>query len=127
VELNAIGIVVQDMGRSLAFYRRLGLEFPGPDTDDHVESTLAGGIRLMLDRAEMVRSFDPHWTPPGGSPRVSFAFQCDNPAAVDVKYAELIAAGATSHRAPWDAMWGQRYSTLRDPDGNGIDLYAWIK
>ena len=22
------------------------------------------------------------------------------------------------------AFWGQRYATLRDPDGNGVDLFA---
>jgi uncharacterized glyoxalase superfamily protein PhnB len=55
---------------------------------------------------------------------VSLAFLCDSPADVDRLYAELVAAGATGHREPWDAFWGQRYATLRDPDGNGVDLFA---
>ena len=48
--LDLIGIVVEDMARSLAFYRRLGLDIP-PDSDDqpHVETTLAGGLRLAWD------------------------------------------------------------------------------
>ena len=36
----------------------------------------------------------------------------------------LVAAGHRSHRAPWDAFWGQRYATVLDPDGNAVDLFA---
>lgn len=25
---------------------------------------------------------------------------------------------------PFDAPWGQRYATVLDPDGNGVDLFA---
>jgi uncharacterized glyoxalase superfamily protein PhnB len=39
-------------------------------------------------------------------------------------YAELLEAGATAHKEPWDAFWGQRYAQLQDPDGTFIDLYA---
>jgi uncharacterized glyoxalase superfamily protein PhnB len=28
------------------------------------------------------------------------------------------------HLEPWDAFWGQRYATVRDLDGNGVDLFA---
>jgi catechol 2,3-dioxygenase-like lactoylglutathione lyase family enzyme len=123
--LNAIGVVVQDMSRSVAFYRRLGLEFAeGADAEEHVEAKIAEGVTLMFDVASMVRTFDPAWTGPGGSPRVSFAFECESPAAVDERYAELLAAGAGVRRPPWDAVWGMRYALLLDPDGNGIDLYA---
>ena len=123
--LNAIGIVVQDMPRSLKFYRQLGLEFPdGADTENHVETKVGDGTTLMLDLAEMVKTFDPGWAAPEGSPRVSFAFQCPSPAAVDERYTELLAAGAGVRRPPWDAVWGMRYALLLDPDGNGVDLYA---
>jgi uncharacterized glyoxalase superfamily protein PhnB len=43
---------------------------------------------------------------------------------VDKLFAELVAGGAIAHRQPWDAFWGQRYATLRDPDGYGVDLFA---
>ncbi len=28
-------------------------------------------------------------------------------------------------RLAWDAFWGQRYTTVIDPDGNLVDLFAW--
>lgn len=123
--LDVIGIVVADMAASLAFYRRLGLDVPaGADTEPHVEATLPGGLRLAWDTEETIRSFHPDWQPPAGSPRIGLAFRCDDPAAVDQAYAELTAAGYESALAPFDAFWGQRYATVHDPDGNGVDLFA---
>jgi uncharacterized glyoxalase superfamily protein PhnB len=43
---------------------------------------------------------------------------------VDALYAELTAAGHHGELAPFDAPWGQRYASVNDPDGNGVDLYA---
>lgn len=123
--LDAIGLIVADMGRSLDFYRLLGVEVPGDaDGEPHAEASLPGGLRLMWDTAESVRSFDPSWEPPGGGHRAALAFACDTPTDVDRTYASLVGAGYEGHLEPWDAFWGQRYATLRDPDGNGVDLFA---
>jgi uncharacterized glyoxalase superfamily protein PhnB len=123
--LDAIGLVVADMGRTLAFYRRLGIEIPPEaDSESHAEVTLPGGLRLMWDTEASVRSFDPGWTAPGGSPRTGLAFLCDDTAEVDAVYAELTGAGYDGQREPWDAFWGQRYATVGDPDGNPVDLFA---
>jgi catechol 2,3-dioxygenase-like lactoylglutathione lyase family enzyme len=125
VRFDLVGLVVEDMGRSLAFYRRLGLDVPaGADSEPHVEITLPGGLRLAWDTTETIRSFDPDWSPPSGGNRSSLAFACDSPAEVDSVYAELTSAGHPGHLPPWDAFWGQRYATLSDPDGNTVDLFA---
>jgi catechol 2,3-dioxygenase-like lactoylglutathione lyase family enzyme len=122
---EAIGIVVSDMGKSLAFYRQLGLDIPA-DADDqpHVEASLPGGLRLMWDTAETVRSFDPGWQPAAGGPQVGLAFACDSPSDVDATYDSLVGLGYEGHKAPWDAPWGQRYAMMHDPDGNSVDLFA---
>jgi catechol 2,3-dioxygenase-like lactoylglutathione lyase family enzyme len=123
--LDLFGIVVQDMATSLAFYRQLGLEIPADaDSQPHVEITLPGGQRLAWDAVDTIRSFDPEWTAPSGSARMGLAFLCDSPAEVDRVYAELTAQGYEGHMEPWDAFWGQRYALIRDPDGNGVDLFA---
>lgn len=125
--LNAIGMVVADMSKTLDFYRKLGLEIPaGAESEGHVEAVVPGGIRLMWDTYDVIKSFDSDFTPnPGGGP--SLAFRCADPAEVDTVYAELLEAGATSGMPPWDADWGQRYATVKDLDGYGLDLFAWIK
>lgn len=123
--LKVVGVVVADMARSLAFYRRLGLDVPaGADTEDHVEVALPGGLKLAFDTVETIRSFDPSWSPPSGSPRTGLAFACDSPAEVDKLYGELVAAGYEGHKEPWDAFWGMRYAQVKDPDDNIVDLFA---
>jgi catechol 2,3-dioxygenase-like lactoylglutathione lyase family enzyme len=126
-QLDAFGIVVSDMARSVAFYRKLGLQFPEDADDDghgHLEAQLPGGMRYMLDTEETVRSFDSDWQRPTGGHAHGGAFRCDSPEEVDRVFAELVAAGGSAHKEPWDAFWGQRYAQVRDPDGTVIDLYA---
>lgn len=120
---DLVGLVVDDLPRSLAFYRRLGLDLP-PEADEapHVEIEVAGGLRLAWDSVTTIRSFAPDWTPGAGN--VSLAFACDDPADVDATHADLVGAGYESHVEPFDAPWGQRYATVSDPDGNGVDLFA---
>ena len=127
VRMDAIGVVVADLQRAVDFYRLLGLEFPDdldPEGHGHVEASMPGGIRFLLDTEETVRSFAPDWTPPSGGQRTTLAFLCDSPADVDRLYSELVAAGGAAYREPWDAFWGQRYAEVKDPDGNVVDLFA---
>jgi catechol 2,3-dioxygenase-like lactoylglutathione lyase family enzyme len=123
--LDLLGIVTADLPASLAFYRLLGLSFaPGAEAEGHVETVLPSGLRLAFDTVEVVRSFDEGWTPPSGGHRIALAFLCDSPADVTATHDALVAAGAASHKAPWDAFWGQRYAVVLDPDGNHIELFA---
>ena len=124
--LDVVGIVVRDMEASLSFYRRLGLDIAedaDPEGHGHVEARV-GGLRIAWDTIETIRSFDPEWTEPTGDPRMGLAFQVDSAAEVDELYRDLVEAGYDGHKEPWDAFWGQRYAQLRDPDGNGVDLFA---
>ena len=126
-QLDFFAVVVSDMARSLAFYRKLGLEFPeGSEGEGHVEAQRPGGMRYGLDTEEVMRSFDPEWQRPTGGHAAGGAFRCDSPAEVDSVYAELLAAGGSPHKEPWDAFWGMRYAQLADPDGTVIDLYALL-
>jgi catechol 2,3-dioxygenase-like lactoylglutathione lyase family enzyme len=122
-ELNAVGIVASDMARSIAFYRLLGLDVPERSEEGHVEAAQANGFRLMLDREETVRSFQPDWTRAAGN-QLGLAFECASPAEVDEVYARVTADGFHGEKEPWDAFWGQRYAQLKDPDGVPVDLYA---
>jgi catechol 2,3-dioxygenase-like lactoylglutathione lyase family enzyme len=122
-QFEAIGVAVSDLDRAIAFYTELGLEFPA-DAEDHVEAQLPGGLRFMLDTEETIRSFDPDWTPPAEGHRSSLAFRCDSPAEVDAAYARLLEVGGKAYKEPFDAFWGMRYATVKDPDGNAIDLFA---
>lgn len=124
ITFDAIGSVVRDMAATLAFYRALGLAIPAEqDAAPHVEAVLAGGMRLMWDTEETVRSFDPDYEREMGQSH-ALAARCDSPAEVDATVERLVALGHRVVREPWDAAWGQRYATVQDPDGYSVDLYA---
>lgn len=123
--MNAIDIAVSDLNASIAFYRRLGLEFEiDAHTPEHAQCDLPNGLHLMLDTENLRGKTTAGWSPASGGPRTFFAFEFPDPGAVDAKYTELTEAGYRSLQEPWDAFWGMRYATVADPDGNGIDLYA---
>lgn len=122
---DMIGIVVSDMARSLAFYRMLGLEIPDTaDGEPHVEVTLRGGLRLAFDTETTIASFHPGWTAGTGDGRMAMAYLLPDAAAVDAAYARITGAGYPGVLEPFDAPWGQRYATVRDPDGSALDLFA---
>src|SRR5580765_4438913 len=122
-QLNALGIVVSDMARSIAFYRLLGLDVPETPEEGHVDASLPNGIRLMFDTEEVVKSFNADWARANGN-QLSIAFECGSPAEVDEVYARAVAGGFEGEKEPWDAFWGQRYALLADPDGVEVNLYA---
>ena len=78
----------------------------------------------MWDPVATITSFDPSWSASSGGPGTALAFDCGTPAGVDETYAAVVGAGYDGHLEPFDAFWGQRYASLRDPDGNGVDLFA---
>lgn len=118
------GMAVRDMAASLKFYRLLGLEIPeNVEQEDHVESITASGFRIAWDSEAAIKRFDPEWVQPIGQ-RIGLAFKCSSPAEVDELYNRVIQNGYGSHRAPWDAVWGQRYAVVIDPDGILVDLFA---
>jgi uncharacterized glyoxalase superfamily protein PhnB len=121
-KLDAIGIVCADIAKSMRFYRLLGLDFPG-SAEDHIEATAPNGMRVMLDKLELIKQLDPDWVQPVGRP-IGLAFLCGSPKEVDETYAKVTKAGFRGKTPPFDAFWSQRYATVFDPDGNGVDLFA---
>jgi catechol 2,3-dioxygenase-like lactoylglutathione lyase family enzyme len=121
--LNALGIVVSDMERSIRFYRLIGLDVPETPGEGHVDAFLPNGVRFMLDSEQVVRSFRPEWQRVTGN-QLGIALECDSPSEVDEVFARVTETGFHGEKEPWDAFWGQRYAQLRDPDGVPVDLYA---
>ncbi len=122
-KLDAVGIVCADIAKSMRFYRLLGLDFPD-SSEDHIEAIAPNGMRVMLDKLELIKKIDPEWVQPVGQ-RMGLAFRCDSPKDVDATFARVVQAGFRGKdAAPYDAFWGQRYASIFDPDGNAVDLFA---
>ena len=126
MKLEYLGIVVRDMKESLRFYGLLGLPTEGLDPkEEHVECTLSNGMRIAWETVELIKKIDANWKDPVGQ-GMAIAFACDSPAEVDAAYQKVIHAGFKGYKEPWDAFWGQRYATVIDPNGNTVDLFAWL-
>lgn len=118
-----IGIVVKDMKTALDFYRLLGFEIPeSANNDIHVEVAQIG-FRLAFNTQETIKAIYGGWEEPSGH-RIELAFLCDSREAVDEMFQKVTGAGYRGYRDPWDAVWGQRYAIVQDPDGNLISLFA---
>ena len=91
----------------------------------HAETVVAGDFRIMFDTVASIEAFMPGSTPPkGGHSTMALAFECATPAAVDDVHNALVDAGHPSSLAPFDAVWGQRYAAVTDPDGHVVDFYC---
>ncbi len=123
--LAAIGIVTRDMTEAVRFYRLLGVDVPDPD-GEHLEATLANGLRLMWDDVELVKQLHDVWVEPTGH-GIALAFECASPADVDDVYRRILEGGFRGGREPGDAFWGQRYAWVYDPDGTQVDLFAALE
>ena len=125
VRPDMVGMVVRDMAASLRFYRLLELAVPeGVEREPYVDVITPNGYRISWNTLEMVKGIDPDFVENPVGQRISLAFKCDSPAEVNALHEKILAAGFTSHKAPWDAFWGQRYATVVDPDGNTVELFA---
>ncbi|HZY10700.1 MAG TPA: VOC family protein [Bacteroidota bacterium] len=124
---DMVGIIVRDMPAALRFYRLLGLAIPeNVENEPHVEVITPNGYRIAWDSEALIREINPAWKEPVGQ-RIGLAFKCETPEEVNTLYQLVVQSGYKGHKEPWDAFWGQRYAQVEDPDGNVIDLFAWIK
>jgi predicted lactoylglutathione lyase len=129
LELYMLGLVVQDMGKSLEFYRRLGLALPeGSEAKTHVEIKMGSGLTFFLDSRptrwdpECVEKDDPGQIEAADGYRSILEFYLKTRDAVDAKYTELTGLGYRSHRAPYKSPIGMYFAMVKDPDGNTILL-----
>lgn len=129
LELYMLGLVVQDMSKSVEFYRRLGLAIPeGSEAKTHVEVKMGSGLTFFLDSRPLrwdpwfVSKDDPGRMEAADSYHALLEFYLKTQNAVDAKYAELIGFGYQSHRAPYNTSFGMHFAMVKDPDGNVILL-----
>src|SRR5262245_57065383 len=121
--LSQLDIVAGDFDKTLAFYRRLGLDLeerPPTGGIRHAEMTLANGFVLHLDNVELAQAYNAGWRRPGGSSRALIGFSVATREAVDERYADLTAAGYAGRQRPYDTFWGARYAVVADPDGHDV-------
>jgi predicted lactoylglutathione lyase len=116
-------LLIEDLPRSLAFYRRLGVEFP-TDADERtdVQVPLGDNHQLVLTTT-FVRN-DPDRQSPSGGSRIILEFFVDGHDAVDAKFTELTEAGYRGRREPFLTSFDAYMGMVDDPDGNTVLVTA---
>ena len=127
--IDAITLAVDDLERSLAFYRALGLESAGViGTEFEGDETNPGGAAAMFHlRSGLILSLygrsdlAKDATIPTGPPQ-SGAFSIGHAVGsrdeVDALLERARAAGATVTEEPHDRPWGIYSGYFQDPDGH---------
>ncbi|MFG1500093.1 VOC family protein [Halobacteriovorax sp. XZX-3] len=124
MSMKAIGIACKKIENSLRFYELLGLKFE-KFGEGHYEAKTQQGIRIMLDSHELLKEINNEWKEPV-TPGITLCFEQESSNDVDQIFDKIIKAGYQKEKKPWDAFWGQRYASVRDPDGNQIDIFAQL-
>jgi catechol 2,3-dioxygenase-like lactoylglutathione lyase family enzyme len=118
-----IVLLVESLPRSLAFYRRLGMEFPA-DADERRDIGLDIGDGRTIIWTETFAQYDPEREPPTGGSRIMLEFFVEGNEAVDALYEELTAAGHHGRRDPFLTRFDAYMGLVDDPDGNTVLITA---
>ncbi|MCA9485520.1 MAG: VOC family protein [Nanoarchaeota archaeon] len=125
MKLNAVGVASSDLKKTLEFYELLGFDFPELKDEKHIEAINGENqIKLMIDSEEIIEGIIGEKPRPGN--HSMFAIEYENPSEVDKIVKGVKEKGFTVVKEPWDAVWGQRYAIVSDPDGYKVDLYAFL-
>ena len=116
-------LLIEDLPRSLAFYRRLGVEFP-PDADQKTDIQVPIGDEHQLVLTTQFARGIPGWTPPSGGSGIVIEFFVDGDEAVNAKYRELTEAGYRGRREPFRTSFGAYMAMVDDPDRNVVLVTA---
>ncbi|HTO69479.1 MAG TPA: VOC family protein [Myxococcota bacterium] len=124
MKLTGLHFFVRDLGKTIAFYRRLGLEFPAGAENGAFVGITHDGVDLAFGTYALTRGYDRRFVEPSGASPNCLQFSVASRAETDRIYAELTAAGHEGHLAPHDAFWGARYAEVIDPDGNLVGFQS---
>ena len=118
-----IVLLIEDLPRSLAFYRRLGMEFPA-DADAKTDIGLDIGDGRTIIWTTTFEKYDREREAPSGSSRVMLEFFVEGNQAVDALFAELTRVGHHGRRAPFLTDFDAYMCMVDDPDGNTVLITA---
>jgi predicted lactoylglutathione lyase len=116
-------LLVADVARSIAFYRRLGVAFP-PDAETRPSVVVPIGDEHQLVLTTTFAGEIPGYEPSTAGTGTVIEFFVDGDAAVDAKYAELTEAGYAGRRAPFRTSFDAYMAMVDDPDGNVVLVTA---
>ncbi len=122
LKLSMVGVIVEDMAKSIDFYRRVGVEIPEGSEKQPFVPVKMDNLTFFLSTKPFNQHWDPANTEASGGYRIILEFLLDSREAVDAKYNELIGYGYTSHVEPYFTTFNTYFAMVNDPDDNTVLL-----
>lgn len=129
MRLDGFGLLVNDMGAMIRFYRDvLGFEIKQSEDTTDVYLIKDNTLFLLYRRTdfekltgrkyEYVKGLNGHF---------EIALYVDTFEEVDKAFEDAVRKGATPIMEPETEPWGQRTCFIADPEGNIIEIGSWNK
>ena len=124
MRLDGFGLLVEDMGKMIRFYRDvIGFEIKEDEDTSNVYLIKDGTLFLLYGREDFETMTDRKYEYVKGlNGHFELALYVDTFEEVDKAYADVISKGAVSVLEPTTEPWGQRTCYIADPEGNLIDI-----
>ena len=129
MRLDGFGLMVEDMGRMIRFYRDvLGFEIREAENTGNVYLVKDGTLFLLYGRQDFEKmTHRKYQYLKGLNGHFEIALYVDTFPEVDAAYEKAVAAGAQPVLPPEDEPWGQRTCYIADPEGNLIEIGSFNK
>jgi methylmalonyl-CoA/ethylmalonyl-CoA epimerase len=121
--IDNVGVCVENLQRSVAYYQRLG--FAKVAENDRGVTVGLGSAKIFLFQCRTdTRATERHLGLIGNPPGVDhLSFDVSD---VDALYELLTSRGIETAGPPADEDWGARAFGLQDPDGNNLYFLRWL-
>ena len=129
MRLDGFGLLVNDMGTMIRFYRDvLGFEIKENEDTSNVYLVKDGTLFLLYGRKDFENMTGRTYEYVHGlNGHTEMALYVDTFNEVDAEFKNAVDKGATPVLEPTTEPWGQRTCFIADPEGNIIEIGSWNK
>lgn len=124
MRLDGFGLLVNDMGKMIRFYRDvLGFEIQEAEDTSNVYLVKDGTLFLLYGRKDFENMTSRKYEYVKGlNGHSEIALYVDTFEEVDAAFRDVVSKGATPVLEPTTEPWGQRTCYIADPEGNLIEI-----
>lgn len=129
MRLDGFGLLVDDMGKMIRFYRDvLGFEIKESEDTSNVYLVKDSTLFLLYGRKDFEKMTSHRYEYIKGlNGHFELALYVDTFEEVDLSFKSAVEKGALPVLEPETEPWGQRTCYIADPEGNLIEIGSWNK